>query len=68
MTFEGIELWKLELLLLVFVVLMYVLLRVLFARGGRATSRVPELVLAVLGASALIGGYYFWLYYLVQWE
>lgn len=68
MILAGILVWEFELVLLVFVFFLYALLKALFMRWGRATSRVPELVLAALGAIVLIGGYYFWLYYLVQWE
>ncbi|MGB3562698.1 MAG: hypothetical protein WBH85_10590 [Thermoanaerobaculia bacterium] len=68
MIFEGMDFWKFELLLLGFVFLLYVPMRFLLSRGGKATSRIPEVVFAVVVAIAVVGGYFFWLYYLVQWE
>lgn len=68
MIFEGMDFWKFELLLLGFVFLLYVPLRFLLLGGRKATSRMPEVVFAVVVAIAVVGGYFFWLYYLVQWE
>ncbi|MGB6335344.1 MAG: hypothetical protein WBG93_04265 [Thermoanaerobaculia bacterium] len=68
MILAGIFFWEFELLLLVLIALVYMLLKVALARGRRTTTWVPELVFAVLGAIALVGGYFFWLFFLVQWE